>query len=1143
MDYFLILILAIVVIGIWQSGKDATARLRDEVADLSRTIDHLRTMIATLQPSQPAAAEPVAPIKVEVPAPPPPTPAEPEKAAAAYQPAPAIAAFTPAQEAPHSLPAEPPRIAPPAPPLAREPVPALPMKAPALSVTANEMEEETPRNLFSFEETLGGNWLNKLGIGILVLGVASFLAFKLQTWGPAGEVLCGYAVSLALLAAGVWLERKPTYRIFARGGLGGGWALAFFTTFALHHIPAARVLNSLAADLILMLIVAACMVTHSLRYRSQTVTGLAFLLGFATLLTSHLEASNDTLVFSLAASAVLALGLVAVTTARHWAKLELVGLAAVYLTHWVWLARVLPAKPTVFAEFWPSTILILLYWLIFRMAYVFRTPLDAQEENLSSLTAVLNSTGVLGLLKLQSAHPEWAFWALAALGAVEMALAFHVRARRRQAFVVLSTIAAVLLVAAVPFKFHGVSWPMLWLVEAQVLAVCGLRLGEPVFRRLGLLAGILTGAVLAVHDVLPLILLRLTSPDFGSHASLTAALALAAALYWVHAEIYPRRWPQIAADENEAFALRATSWLGWLAAVTALWVALPDAWLPAGWLALALALGLAGRRFSAALPVFEAGALGLLAAVVLVFHHVLPLAAFRLDFPDPAPHRALSALLALAALAYWTAGEVYPRLLKRFGGEAFTLQLEIWEAVSAPLHSWLGTAAAAASLWVVLPAPWVPVGWLALMLAVGGAADLVGEVQLALQADALAIAAVCGFFSWIFWTGGGRWDHQAPMLATVALLYAGMRRKTPGSGELAYIPAAYSWTASALLVFAAYDLSPRLGLGPIWLGLGLALFETGRFFRRGFLRWQGLLAAALAFIVYFFFDLPSLVWIEGPVNLFLWTKSLLLEVLLLTAAGFWLLERTRDGERCTRPEQVVATLGQALGTLSLAVWFAYRFPSDWIPVAGGECWVTSIWAALALLMLALAWAMRRKIFLAQAVALALAAVLRGVFLDLFTESPTGFWNDPLTRLSLCALLLLAGLFFAFRLRRGEHWTDAVRLPDPIDNALSRPEQWFFFAPFASMAIALAARLSSGHITIAWSVLGLLVFLFALLVGERSYRLAGLGLLLVAVAKILLMDVWSLPLADRYPTLIVLGLALVAVSFLYTRFGAVIRKFL
>ena len=94
-----------------------------------------------------------------------------------------------------------------------------------------------------------------------------------------------------------------------------------------------------------------------------------------------------------------------------------------------------------------------------------------------------------------------------------------------------------------------------------------------------------------------------------------------------------------------------------------------------------------------------------------------------------------------------------------------------------------------------------------------------------------------------------------------------------------------------------------------------------------------------------------------------------------------------------------------------------------------------------------------------------------------------------------------------------------------------------------MVIGLAVKLTSGHITIAWSLLGLGTFLFALVVDERSFRLAGLGLLLVSVSKIVLIDIWKLSTPDRFMTLIILGAALMAVSFLYTRFSSTIRKYL
>ncbi len=84
---------------------------------------------------------------------------------------------------------------------------------------------------------------------------------------------------------------------------------------------------------------------------------------------------------------------------------------------------------------------------------------------------------------------------------------------------------------------------------------------------------------------------------------------------------------------------------------------------------------------------------------------------------------------------------------------------------------------------------------------------------------------------------------------------------------------------------------------------------------------------------------------------------------------------------------------------------------------------------------------------------------------------------------------------------------------------------------------------AGMITVCWSALGVLVFLFALVVKERSYRLAGLGLLLLGVVKIILVDIWHATPSDRYITLIVMGASLLLISFLYTRYREAIIKFL
>ena len=112
------------------------------------------------------------------------------------------------------------------------------------------------------------------------------------------------------------------------------------------------------------------------------------------------------------------------------------------------------------------------------------------------------------------------------------------------------------------------------------------------------------------------------------------------------------------------------------------------------------------------------------------------------------------------------------------------------------------------------------------------------------------------------------------------------------------------------------------------------------------------------------------------------------------------------------------------------------------------------------------------------------------------------------------------------------------------SALERyPEQVFFFIPFILLTWLLAVELRHGLVTLGWGVEAVAVFLVALSVGERSYRLSALGLLLLCVLKIAFVDVWGLAPRDRYVTFIALGSALLLVSFLYSKYREVLREYL
>jgi Predicted membrane protein (DUF2339) len=448
------------------------------------------------------------------------------------------------------------------------------------------------KSAVDIEEMLGTNWLNKIGISLLVLGVAFFLALKLKTLGPGGKVLVGYAVGLLILGAGIWFERLDRYRILARAGVGGGWALTFFVTYAMYHVGAARVLSSQTIDLVLMLVVAAAMVWHTLRYKSQVVTGLAFLLAFATVTISHEK------VYSLTAGAVLAGALVVIVGRMQWFELEIFGIAASYLNHFFWLQPIIGpmhGKHRMFPEFFASAGILVAYWCIYRLSYVRRAPKNTRQESVSTVAAFLNTGSLLALLKYQSVHPEWAFWALLVIGAVETALGqLPIPRRRRTAVVVFSTVGSVLLISAFPFRYSGTKLSMLWLIEALFLV--GVRAREVVFRRVGILATLVVAGQMIGYDAARVCGMRSDGAYVHSDFGLATLFLAASVVFYLNAHWVFLRWRGLFLAEFDRVFMHRISYVACILIFIGAWIAFPEAWTAAAWCALGVLLAAVAER-------------------------------------------------------------------------------------------------------------------------------------------------------------------------------------------------------------------------------------------------------------------------------------------------------------------------------------------------------------------------------------------------------------------------------------------------------------------------------------------------------------------------------------------------------------------
>ncbi len=919
--------------------------------------------------TQPVRVDAPPPVEVKVPEPAPPEPA--------YA-APTVKPPSPAQPAP-------PAIHPPVPPLLSSQSPQPQVPPPTFA--------QPPSRSFDLEQVLGTNWLNKIGIGILVLGLAFFLAYQLQNLGPGGKVLLGVALSAGMIAVGVRYESNQRYRLLARASAAGGWSLLYFISYAIYHVPAAHILDSRELDFFLMLAVAAAIVAYSLRYKSQATTALALVLSYLTVGIHH------TSVYSLAASIVLAGTVVALALRMQWYALELLGILATYFNHLLWAFpnigetsfRINPA------EFRTSVTLLILYWLLFRASYIFRHISRDDQERLSTASALANVCCLLALLKLHSLHPEWAFPCILLLGFTELALSAIAARRRRAAFIVLATLGSVLIVAAVPFRYSGSNLSILWLAAAEAFLLAGVFLREIVFRRIGMITVVVVAGQMILDTGASLLEQRFTiasniPPDYaGAALFATAGLLAYFNSHWLRA-----RWRDLFEHEFDSNLIAGFSYLGGLLLLNAAWFATPSLWTAVTWAALALLLNFAAGKLSLR-PLTVQGNL-----------------------------IAVASIARLITLNLWTGDQ--------------------WNGVSLRL------------------------------ITVGG---------------------------------------------TVLLLYVGApfaRGAEESDQQWSWLTAAYTWAASILTALLLWFELPSQNVAVGWMVLGLLLLEIGLQFSAGFLRWQGFTALAASFFGMLALNLDVAV---APGQL----SPRLSRVVPLALAYFfadWRVRRTESQDDHLAIAGTVFSYGGVIATAALL--FFELQPS----------WVAAGWAAFTLAVIAAAWALKRRDYLNQSYLLAVAVAVQTSAQNFFGINviqpvPNASALGQRYYVGPTVALLFAGLPFAFLLRRF-----AADQPKSEFGSGIRPEQVFFFVPFGLLTGLIAMESTRGQLTVSWGIEGLIAFLFAVWVGERSFRLAGLGLLLACVAKIFLIDVWGLDPQSRYITLIILGGALLFVSFLYTR---------
>ena len=220
----------------------------------------------------------------------------------------------------------------------------------------------------SFELRLGTYWLVRIGAVLILTGLVFFGNLAYQNMGAGGKVALLYLASGLMLGAGAWWQRKTvkdSLQNYAQVLFAGGLAAVYFTTYAAHHIPALRVIESTLLDGALLLGWAGFIVWVADRRKSE------LLALFATGLAYYTSVITPVGQFTLYSNLVLTITAVVFLVRNRWAGLSWASLIATYAAYawwrfyhggegWRW------ATPDEGLGFGAS--FLFSYWLIFTVA-------------------------------------------------------------------------------------------------------------------------------------------------------------------------------------------------------------------------------------------------------------------------------------------------------------------------------------------------------------------------------------------------------------------------------------------------------------------------------------------------------------------------------------------------------------------------------------------------------------------------------------------------------------------------------------------------------------------------------------------------------------------------------------------------------
>ncbi|MBK5719365.1 DUF2339 domain-containing protein [Dysgonomonas sp. Marseille-P4677] len=349
----------------------------------------------------------------------------------------------------------------------------------------NIYNKESEKNFI--ERILGENWLSKVGIITLVLGIAFFVKYAIdQEWiNEIGRV--GIGLLTGGLIVGIAHKLRSKYQVFSSILVGGGISVFYITiTLAFREY---ELFNQTVA-FILLIFITICSVILSLLYDRKELAIFSLLGGFASPLMISTGAGNYIVLFLYLF--ILNSGMLVISLIKKWRIIGIISYILTLIFFWVWTIRSFDA------QFGGATLFAVLFFCQFYLlAIIEHFKSDKKVTAYQAILILSNNLSVF--LACLYIFDDYAYdvrgivtIAIAVVNAIIMLALFRKSEVSRNLIYLIIAVVMTFVSLAIPIQLRGHVITMFWAAEAVLLLWLWQRSQINVFRAGFLLISALT---------------------------------------------------------------------------------------------------------------------------------------------------------------------------------------------------------------------------------------------------------------------------------------------------------------------------------------------------------------------------------------------------------------------------------------------------------------------------------------------------------------------------------------------------------------------------------------------------------------------------------------------------------------------------